>query len=182
MEEIWKDIKDYEGIYQISNLGRVKSMPRKIIYKDKKHYKILPERVMSWCDNGNGYKCVYLKKNGKRKIAYIHRLVANAFIENKENKKYINHKDYNPCNNRFDNLEWCSQKENVIYSSERMKKAHKSNGNSTGSQYITLKKYNRYQLAMKGKYIGCFGSLKEAIKKRDELIRGDEYYVCVFGK
>jgi hypothetical protein len=102
--EIFKDIKGYEGIYQISNLGNVKS------YKKNRVKIRIPTK------NTNGYLCLGLRKNNKRKMYLIHRLISEYFIENKNNKPYINHIDGNKLNNNINNLEWCTQKENVNHS------------------------------------------------------------------
>lgn len=101
MEEIWKDIKEYEGIYQVSNLGRVKSL------KHSKEGKLLKGRV-----TGKGYLSVALFRNSVRKSNSIHRLVAEAFIPNPENKPEVNHIDENKLNNDVSNLEWVTSKEN----------------------------------------------------------------------
>lgn len=178
--EIWKDIKDYEGIYQISNYGRIKSLERLILYPDKKHKKTIKNAILKSCDNGRGYKCIYLTKNGKREIKYIHRLVAEAFIENIENKKYVNHKDFNKSNNYVSNLEWCSQKENVNYSSKNMR--HENNFNvhksKTGYKYIYYRKKEKiYRLNINGLNI-CknFKNLKDAILFRDNIIKENPNY------
>ena len=98
--EIWKDIKGYEGLYWISNLGRVKN----------KHGKILKPRLSS-----NGYYNICLYKNSKAKCYTVHRLVAEAFINNPDNLPEINHKDENITNNHFSNLEWCDHVYNSNY-------------------------------------------------------------------
>ena len=100
--EIWKDIKDYEGLYWISNLGLVKN----------KHGKILKPRLSS-----NGYYNICLYKNSKAKCYTVHRLVAEAFINNPDNLPEINHKDENRLNNEASNLEWCDRKYNQHYGS-----------------------------------------------------------------
>ena len=102
-EEIWKDIVDYEGLYQISNQGRVKSL------------KYGKERIMKPGNNGDGYLFVWLWKNGERKKYKIHRLVAQAFLHNPNNLPQVNHKDEDKTNNKVDNLEWCSSKYNINY-------------------------------------------------------------------
>ena len=104
MEEIWKDIPGYEGLYQASNLGKIRSIYRyKKILKQYKNY---------------GYLHVQLFKNKKQKYSRVHRLVAQTFIPNCENKPYVNHKDGNKQNNCVDNLEWCTAKENTHHALE----------------------------------------------------------------
>ena len=103
MKEIWKDIKGYEGLYQVSNFGRVKSST-----------KILANRLSK-----RGYYIVTLYKNAKGVTKTVHRLVAQAFIPNPDNLPQVNHKDENKLNNRVDNLEWCTAKYNINYSSAK---------------------------------------------------------------
>ena len=113
MEEIWKDIKGYEGCYQISNLGRVKSLAR-VQHKWNKDF-ISKERMLRGNINTNGYPYVVLRKNGEYGVFRIHRLVAEAFIPNPNNFPQVNHKDEDKTNNRVDNLEWCDGKYNCCY-------------------------------------------------------------------
>ena len=101
MEEIWKDIVGYEGLYVVSNLGRVKS----IRYKNS--------RILKPHLNERGYLVVGLSKNGKAKIYKVHRLVMISFVGYLEGKDQVNHIDGNKTNNRLDNLEWCTQSENL---------------------------------------------------------------------
>lgn len=117
--EIWKDIKGYEGIYQISNLGRVKSLARKIPIEawGKKRLRSIPERIMQ-LEQVNGYFTLSLKKDGKRKHHKVHRLVAESFLENHEEKRCVNHIDGNKENNCVDNLEWVTHSENMIHASK----------------------------------------------------------------
>jgi len=112
MQEIWKDIKDFENMYQVSNLGRVKSLPRIIMRKDGKKQTIKGQFLKGSKDT-KGYIQVELKKDGKRNIKVIHRLVALAFIPNVENKEQVNHIDGNKENNCTSNLEWCTCQENI---------------------------------------------------------------------
>ena len=94
MQEIWKDIKDFENMYQVSNLGRVKSLPRIIMRKDGKKQTIKGQ-ILKGSKDTKGYIQVELKKNNKRNIKVIHRLVALAFIPNEKNKEQVNHIDGN---------------------------------------------------------------------------------------
>ena len=111
-EEIWKDIKGYEGLYQVSNIGRVKSLDRTFINKigHKQHTK---ERIMKLGTDKDGYLQVSLcDSSGKVKRFYVHRLVCEAFHENPKNKPCVNHIDEDKTNNAASNLEWCTVKEN----------------------------------------------------------------------
>lgn len=116
MQEIWKDIQGYEGLYQVSNLGRVRSLDRVIQYKNgSKHLhkgNILPQRKRR---RNSNYLSVSLYKNDIGKTCVVHRFVAIAFIPNPENKPQVNHKDENPENNCVENLEWVTSYENMHY-------------------------------------------------------------------
>jgi len=107
MKEIWKDILNYEGYYQISNYGRVKSLKRSYYTGGKWEERIYKVRLTN-----NGYEYARLSKNNKRKNYPIHRLVAIHFIVNPKNKPEINHIDGVKNNNYVNNLEWCTSSEN----------------------------------------------------------------------
>ena len=111
--EVWKDIPGYEGYYQVSNLGRVKSIPRKVYCNGGFH--ISKERILKQDKNKSGYWRTHLLKDGIAKTPLVHRLVALAFIPNPNNYPDINHKDENPANNCVNNLEWCTEKYNMNY-------------------------------------------------------------------
>lgn len=116
MEEIWKDIEGFEGYYQVSSYGRVKSCARCICTGGRTNHEIsnLKERILK-CNNADVYPGVVLCKEGKTFSKTVHRLVAQAFIPNPDNLPCINHKDCNPHNNCVDNLEWCTYKYNNEY-------------------------------------------------------------------
>lgn len=102
--EIWKDIPNYEGLYQISNLGRIRSL-----YNYRGKYNILKPKEK------RGYYQIGLRKNKKRKWIAIHRLVALTFIPNPNNYKVVNHKNEDKLDNKVENLEWCTTKYNNCY-------------------------------------------------------------------
>lgn len=123
MEEIWLDIKDFKGIYQVSNLGRVKSLARDIICRGRLlHFK---EVILKSAIGRDGYKRVALSKDGKQKMFLVHRLVADAFIPNPNNYPIINHKDEDKANNVPENLEWCTHKYNNNYGTTQQRHAQK---------------------------------------------------------
>lgn len=136
MKEIWKDVIGYEGLYQVSNLGNVKS-----VKKDKK---------LSILKSGR-YNHLSLSKNGTIKNHSIHRLVAQAFIPNPNNYNIINHKDENTRNNCVDNLEWCSQSYNINYGTRKEKVKNKLS--------ISINQYD-----MDNNFIKKWNCMQDAIK------------------
>ena len=108
--EKWKDIKGYEGYYQISNLGRIKSLPR-----DVGSNRCKKETIMKTSIDKDGYEHLVLCKDGKQKHFRVNRLVAQAFIPNPNNYPVVNHKDENKTNNDVKNLEWCTNEYNHNY-------------------------------------------------------------------
>lgn len=118
-EEIWKDVKGFEGRYEVSNFGRVRSVSRMVgMEYNNPHYskgKLLTIRTNR---NASGYSCVSMAQYGRKnrpKQFYVHRIVAEAFIENPLGYNEINHKDENKQNNCADNLEWCDRMYNIRY-------------------------------------------------------------------
>lgn len=114
--EMWRDIEGFEGLYQISSYGRVKSLQMyttgRIIKRDK---------ILKPFSNGNGYLVVHLRKNNKRFVKYVHRLVSEAFIPNPNKYPCINHMDESKNNNKADNLEWCTFRYNNNYGNHNIK-------------------------------------------------------------
>lgn len=110
--EQWRDIEGFVGIYQVSDLGRIRSLARDI-------GGCVPHRsqdiVLAESEHNNGYKTVRLKKLAIRKKIFIHRAVAKAFLPNPDNKPIVNHKDRNRTNNNLSNLEWVTDSENMMH-------------------------------------------------------------------
>ena len=169
MKEIWKDIKNFEGLYQVSNLGEVKSLERIVTIGLGNKIK-LEEKIMKFTKR-SGYYNLVLRKNGKRYSKQVHRLVAEAFISNPENKPQVNHKDFNKLNNNIDNLEWVTSKENTQWSRNNMKHRHKTSHSKTGEQYIYYRaKTKKYRIVVDKKEYSVCNTLEDAIKKRDEIL------------
>lgn len=113
MQEIWKEIKNFENYYEISNKGRLRSKDR-IIRNGQGNY-LKKGQIVKPIKCTNGYLEYALKKNGKYKIFLAHRLIATYFIPNPDNKPEVNHLDEDITNNCVENLEWCTSKENANY-------------------------------------------------------------------
>lgn len=128
MEEIWKDIQGYNGIYQVSNIGRVRSLDRIITYSNGVRVNT-KGKILNGYKKKNGYLQVDLYKNNVKKKYYIHRLVLMAFspCENMQELE-VNHKDENKENNALDNLEWCKHKYNCDYGTRNEKVSNGSKG------------------------------------------------------
>lgn len=153
MKEVWKDIKEYEGLYQVSNLGRVRSLGRKI-NTGRNGYRITQDKILKQY-NKFGYNYVILYCNQKSKTIRTHRLVAEMFISNPENKPQVNHKNENKEDNSVNNLEWTTAKENCNYGTRNIR---------------ILNKMKKQNVANFGQKIRCvelniiFDSIKDATK------------------
>lgn len=182
--EVWKDIPGYEGYYQVSNLGRVKSLARMVSRKNQPDCPI-EERCLKQRTGKNGYNYVVLSKEGKPKTALIHRMVATAFVKNPKGQKIVNHIDGDKQNNRFDNLEWCSSGENNkhafetgLISKEKLAKSvmnpeHQNKNNTSGRKGVyfnkQVKKWQAYiKVNHKVIYLGVFEKKEDAIRAREE--------------
>ena len=123
MQIEWKPIPEFEGYYEISNSGLVKSLPREVSQLSRRgitYLRKVPGFIMTPVDNGIGYFQVGLTKNSQRKRKYIHVLVAEAFVEKPDYKCEVDHDDEDKSNNKYTNLKWVTRKVN-------MKKCHDSN-------------------------------------------------------
>lgn len=169
-KERWKDVKGFEGIYKISNKGRIKVLRRWKVNL-KKYEKC--DKILTPTDNGYGYLIIRLNKRGVKKNKYIHRLVAEHFIDNPKNLPVVNHLDYDKKNNDVSNLEWCTQQENVRHSIVNMHKRRTVTHTNTGERYISFsKKRNKYRICVDRKEYPSVNTLEEAIKVRDRVLKG----------
>lgn len=130
-KQIWKDIPGYEGLYQVSNTGKVRSLNYKGTGKKK---------IWKYAITVNTYKKIALYKNGEIKYYYIHRLVAQAFMPNPNNYPVVNHKDENKSNNVVWNLEWCTQQYNCNYGTCQRRK---SETRKSRSPKLTTQEYEK---------------------------------------
>ena len=156
MQEVWKDIKGYEGLYQISNYGIIRSLDRLRNNGISGKY-IQKGRIMEPFIT-RGYYQVVLRKDGKYKHHNVHRLVAINFIDNKENKPQVNHINGNKLDNTVENLEWCTQSENQIHAYKKgLQKPIYGKKNRLSK---SIKQYN-----LKGKFIKEYESSMQAEKE-----------------
>ena len=132
--EIWKPVRNYEGLYEVSNLGRVRSLERKVWNSGKGCYVTVPERILK-AGKAKGYLRVRLYKEGKVKNYYVHRLVGQEFLENPMGYTELNHLDEDKENNRADNLEFCSKSYNINYGTRNKRVAEKVSEKLKGKKH-----------------------------------------------
>ena len=164
--EEWKDIKEYEGLYQVSNLGRVKSLDQKV--SNKKGNYLQKGKVLAFYIDKDGYCVVCLTNKRKHKTYRVSRLVAETFIPNYENKPTVNHIDGNKQNNNIENLEWATYSENNRHAVEM--------GLNTKDKLKI--KVNQYDL--NGNFIKQWESLSEAGRKA--VVHVTKICLCCQGK
>lgn len=159
MNEIWKSVIDYEDYYEVSNLGRVRSKDRVVYNNGGKQFKKGKILKGGLCGRNRNYRFVTLSKNGATKNKYIHRLVAEAFIENTHNKPTVDHIDRNTINNSVDNLRWATNEEQTMNADTTNKqnrkqiqivfknKVYKFNSQIDCANYFNIHKGRVYELA-----------------------------------
>lgn len=138
MQEVWRDILGYEGYYQASSLGHVRSSTREITQKGHKscYTRIMNGKTICPRKQNSNYDLVWLSKDGEVHPQLVHRLVAQTFIINSDNKPCVNHINGNKSDNRVDNLEWC-------YYSENIKHSHNIAGRKRTAKFIVCVELNR---------------------------------------
>ena len=182
MAEIWKDIPGYEGFYQASNMGRVKSYDRNVKH-NKGGIAIRKGRILKQSINVWGYNLITFSIKSHKKQLSVHRLIAKTFIKNNDNKAQINHKNGIKTDNRVKNLEWSTASENMKHALKtnllRVKKGRESHMyGKTGSLSNIAKSVSQY--SKDGKFISVYDSLKEAAS----CVGGDKNSIglCCHGK
>lgn len=154
--EIWKNIQDYEGIYECSSLGRIRSLDRYVLDSKRQIYFFVKGCELKPRKNKNGYLQVSLNKKGKRKMVYVHRIIAETFLEKIKDKNTINHIDGDKNNNCVDNLEWCTYSENNKHSYKELNRRIVNCGGS---------KIPVYMIDTETKELFYYVSIAEASKK-----------------
>lgn len=156
MKEIWKDIKNYEGLYQVSNMGNVRSLDHYVDHgRWKNHKKVVKGKPLKFKLDKDGYCVLALYKNGSRSYRRVHRLVAEAFIPNLNNYTIVNHINEIKNDNRAENLEWCTIEYNNNYGTKNQRSAKSNIGkhNRKVRCITTGKEFNSLQEA--GDYYNC---------------------------
>lgn len=176
MNEIWKDITDYEGYYQISNIGRVKSLARPVYNKDGSINYYKKEKIKVNKVSTDGYYLITLSVNCHNKTIAIHRLVAQEFIPNPDNLPEVNHKDFDRKNNCVDNLEWCTHEDNVNYS---VKEGHYSECHA-GLKNGRCRSISAY--TADGEFIKSFDMVQDCAKwlKENYNLKGKLPAICSY--
>lgn len=173
--EVWKPVKGYEGYYEVSNQGRVKSLVGWNGHKYVNREKIISGWKQKTSKDGSYQRFVVrLKKNGKGKELKVHRITAEAFIPNIGNKPNINHIDGNPLNNKVENLEWCTQKENVEHAVKTG--LIKVSAYQNKEELIELYKEGHSIKELSKRFVSNEKSVRNVLNEAKINIKGPEFY------
>ena len=180
MEE-WRPVVGYEGLYEVSNMGRVKSLERTArCGLNGGCYRTVPERILKLNKDSNGYLQVNLCKDGKRKNCLVHGIVAQAFLENPMGYTEVNHIDEDKTNNCMDNLEWCSRSYNLTYNDRAKKVGKKFRGRKQTEEQIKKKSKPVFSVNKESGLIMWWKSASEAGRVLD--ISQSDITQCCKGK
>lgn len=165
--EIWRTVKNYEGIYEVSNQGRVKSLSRYV--KQDKHIRLVSERILKASKRNDGYKIVSLCRDGNKYIGLVHRLVAEAFLPNPENKIDVDHINTIRDDNRVVNLRWATRKENLNneISIKRQGKKKKVKCITTGEVFDSITSASKKCNISNHSIGACCNDKRESVKNND---------------
>ena len=175
IKEIWKDIPEYEGLYQASSLGNIRSIDRIIYDKNLKRSRNFKGKILKQNIRNDGYLFVNLSKNGINKVVKIHRIIAKTFIKNNNNYKCINHINGNKQDNNINNLEWCTYSHNI---KEAYRLGLKKSISIKGEKNKCSKIVNQYDLD--NNFIKKWYCIKDASKKLK--IKDSNISLCCKGK
>ena len=176
MEEVWKDVIGYENLYQVSNLGRVKSLPKIDLRGHLRNEKILHMFITK-----QGYCQLGLHKDGKEQKHLVHQLVAQAFIPNPNNYPIVNHKkEFEKDNNCVDNLEWCTYSYNAKYGTyqERRIKSVNFKERSKNIDYKNIQKHRRKKVYQYDKNLNLVNEFESVLKTGDFGFKPNEVSQC----
>lgn len=174
--EIWKDVVGYEGIYEVSNYGRVRTHKDKTTYTQRHGIRHWKQRILKEKSRTNRDVRISLWKNGRSKDYLVHRLVAEAFIQNPDKKPTINHIDGNPRNNHVDNLEWATYYENNNHAFDN-KLISTSHAVTLVNQETGEKQYFR-SLSKASEYLGfCSGYISNRLKQGKKIKGYDIFHL-----
>ena len=168
--ETWKYIENYEGLYQISNKGRV---------RNSRSGRILIQKIKN--TDSNSYRLIVLSKNNVKKCHYIHRLVAKAFLPNPNNLPCVNHKDENKTNNNKDNLEWCTHKYNSNYGTNPQRLSENAKAKPTWQKAVEKSKIKVKQLTLNNELIKIWDSFAD-IAREFNIQNASNIVACCKGK
>jgi hypothetical protein len=178
MKEVWKPVPGYESLYLVSNMGRIKSLPRLVSQKYRPH--MTRETVLRPQTRRHGYLSVWLYRDGTKRQESVHRIVAEVFCEKLPGRNEVNHINEDKQDNRAENLEWCTHKANVNSGTVQRRRSERIINNPARSKKIA-------QITLEGKLVRVWPSLAEASRNGfasgniSKCARGSSQYSHAYG-